>query len=298
MISIVTATYNRAHLLPRLYESLQSQENKDFEWVVVNDGSVDNTENLIMEFMGENLININYIKKNNGGKHTALNIGIEAARYDYIFFVDSDDVLPVNSISVICDKIDLIKNHKNYNRISGVCGSKAHLNGQLTGTTLNKDLICNYLEFRYLYNITGDKAEVFKKKVLKEFKFPEFEGEKFCPEALVWNRIAKKYNMYFFDDVVYLCEYQSGGLTDKIFKIRKESPNSTLLYYMELYVTKNISRMVRMKALINFWRFYEASDKEKYLGNFPKSILNFMLEISFKVYFSMFKLVSCFKKSV
>lgn len=264
MISIVTATYNRAHLLPRLYESLQSQENKDFEWVVVDDGSVDNTENLIMEFMGENLININYIKKNNGGKHTALNIGIEAARYDYIFFVDSDDILPVNSISVICDKIDMIKNHKDYNSISGVCGSKAHLNGQLTGTTLNKDLICNYLEFRYLYNITGDKAEVFKKKVLKEFKFPEFEGEKFCPEALVWNRIAQSYNMYFFDDVIYLCEYQQGGLTDKIFKIRKESPNSTLLYYKELYETKDVNNLVRIKALINFWRFYYNSDLKNY----------------------------------
>lgn len=298
MISIVTATYNRAHLLPRLYESLKNQENKNFEWVVVDDGSVDNTENLIMEFNAENLININYFSKDNGGKHTALNIGIEISRYDYIFFVDSDDVLPVNSISIICDKIDLIKNNKNYNKIAGICGSKAHLNGELVGTALNKDLICNYLEFRYVLNIKGDKAEVFKKKVLQEFKFPEFKNEKFCPEALIWNRIAKNYNMYFFDDIVYLCEYQAGGLTDTIFKIRKESPNSTLLYYMELYETKNISRMVRMKALINFWRFYEASDKEKYLGNFPKSILNFMLEISFKVYFSMFKQVSCFKKSV
>lgn len=288
MISIVTATYNRAHLLPRLYESLKSQKSLNFEWVVVDDGSVDDTENFIMKVKAEKLIEIRYIKKNNGGKHTALNIGIEAARYDYIFFVDSDDVLPVNSISVICDKINSIKNNKDYNSISGVCGSKAHLNGQLTGTTLNKDLICNYLEFRYLYNITGDKAEVFKKKVLKEFKFPEFEGEKFCPEALVWNRIAKKYNMYFFDDVVYLCEYQQGGLTDKTFKIRKESPNSTLLYYKELYETKDVNNLVRIKAIINFWRFYYKSDLKNYSGGLPSSNFNFVFSFLMKVYFRLY----------
>lgn len=284
MISIVTATYNRAHLLPRLYESLKSQKNKDFEWVVIDDGSIDNTENLIIKLKFENLIDINYIKKENGGKHTALNIGVEIAKYDYIFFVDSDDILPVNSISVICDKINLIKNNKDYNYIAGVCGSKAHLNGQLTGTTLNKDLICNYLEFRYLYKITGDKAEVFKKKILKEFKFPEFEGEKFCPEALVWNRIAQSYNMYFFDDVIYLCEYQQGGLTDKIFKIRKESPNSTLLYYKELYETKEVNGLVRIKALINFWRFYYNSDLKEYSGGLPSSNLNFVFSFLMKIY--------------
>ena len=97
MISIVTATYNRAHLLPRLYESLKSQENKNFEWVVVDDGSVDNTENLIMEFNAENLININYLKKDNGGKHTALNLGISIAKYEYTFFLDSDDYFSNNS---------------------------------------------------------------------------------------------------------------------------------------------------------------------------------------------------------
>lgn len=288
MISIVTATYNRAHLLPRLYESLKSQKSLNFEWIVVDDGSVDDTENFIMTVKAEKLIEISYIKKNNGGKHTALNIGIEAARYDYIFFVDSDDVLPVNSISVICDKINSIKNNKDYNSISGVCGSKAHLNGQLTGTTLNKDLICNYLEFRYIYNITGDKAEVFKKKVLKEFKFPEFEGEKFCPEALVWNRIAQSYNMYFFDDVIYLCEYQQGGLTDKIFKIRKESPNSTLLYYKELYETKDVNNLVRIKALINFWRFYYNSDLKNYSGGLPSSNFNFVFSFLMKVYFRLY----------
>lgn len=288
MISIVTATYNRVHLLPRLYESLKSQESLNFEWIVVDDGSVDDTENFIMTVKAENLIEINYIKKNNGGKHTALNIGIEAARYDYIFFVDSDDVLPINSISVICDKINSIKNNEGYNSISGVCGSKAHLNGQLTGTTLNKDLICSYLEFRYLYNVTGDKAEVFKKKVLKEFKFPEFEGEKFCPEALVWNRIAQSYNMYFFDDVIYFCEYQQGGLTDKIFKIRKESPNSTLLYYKELYETKEINNFVRIKALINFWRFYYNSDLKKYSGGLPSSNLNFVFSFLMKVYVKLY----------
>ena len=94
--------------------------------------------------------------------------------------------------------------------------------------------------------------------------------------------------MYFFDDVIYLCEYQQGGLTDKIFKIRKESPNSTLLYYKELYETKDVNNLVRIKALINFWRFYYNSDLKNYSGGLPSSNFNFVFSFLMKVYFRLY----------
>jgi glycosyltransferase involved in cell wall biosynthesis len=234
MISIVTATYNREKLLKRLYNSLCKQESKLFEWIVIDDGSIDNTENLITEFKNENTINtinIIYLKKVNGGKHTALNLGIELANFPYIFFVDSDDVLPENSIKTIIDKIGKISLRSDYKNLAGICGDKAHLDGQVVGSVLEDEIVCSYIDFRYKYKIIGDKAEIFKTEVLKKYKFPVFENEKFCPEGLIWNRISNEYDMYFFSEIVYLCEYQEGGLTDQIYKIRKKSPNATLLYY-------------------------------------------------------------------
>ena len=104
-------------------------------------------------------------------------------------------------------------------------------------------------------------AEIFKTEILKKYKFPVFENEKFCPEGLIWNRISNEYDMYFFSEIVYLCEYQEGGLTNQIYQIRKKSPNATLLYYKELFLMKNISFYFRVRALINFWRFYLVSLK-------------------------------------
>jgi len=126
-------------------------------------------------------------------------------------------------------------------------------------------LICSYLTYRYKYGIIGDKAEIFKTSILKENKFPEFKGESFCPEALVWNRISLNYDMYFFNKIIYLCEYQDGGLSDRSTELRRESPQATLLYYAELSMC-DISIYNKIKASVNFWRFYFSS-------NTPKSVV-------------------------
>ena len=288
MISIVTATYNREKLLKRLYNSLCKQESKLFEWIVIDDGSIDNTENLITEFKNENTINIIYLKKVNGGKHTALNLGIELANFPYIFFVDSDDVLPENSIKTIIDKIGKISLRSDYKNLAGICGDKAHLDGQVVGSVLEDEIVCSYIDFRYKYKIIGDKAEIFKTEILKKYKFPVFENEKFCPEGLIWNRISNEYDMYFFSEIVYLCEYQEGGLTDQIYQIRKKSPNATLLYYKELFLMKNISLYFRVRALINFWRFYLVSLKSPIEIEPPQTIMNSLVRNTLKIFF-MFK---------
>lgn len=256
MISIITPTYNRAHLLDRLYKSLCKQTSMEFEWIVVDDGSTDDTKERLSEFSGGNLDITTYYKEN-GGKHTALNIGVELAKYPYIFIVDSDDMLPENSISIIIDKINLISRRDDFDKISGICGLKSFFDGTIVGEgKYHKDMVCNYLDFRYKLKIPGDKAEIFKTHILRSFKFPEFEGEKFCPEALVWNRIAEKYDMFFFYKNIYFCEYQRGGLTDNIYKIRKQSPRATLLYYKELFLNNRIPVFYRLRGIVNYMRFF------------------------------------------
>ena len=228
------------------------------------------------------------LKKENGGKHTALNLGIELANFPYVFFVDSDDVLPENSIKTIIDKIGKISLRNDYKNLAGICGDKAHLDGQVVGSVLEGEIVCSYIDFRYKYKIIGDKAEIFKTEILKKYKFPVFENEKFCPEGLIWNRISNEYDMYFFSEIVYLCEYQEGGLTDQIYQIRKKSPNATLLYYKELFLMKNISFYFRVRALINFWRFYLVSLKSPIEIEPPQTIMNSLVRNTLKIFF-MFK---------
>lgn len=252
MITIFTPTYNRAYLLNNAYQSLLLQTKIDFEWIIVDDGSTDSTEELISEFISQNKINIRYIRQQNKGKHFAINRGVEVAKGELFLILDSDDVLPERTLDIVCKKY--LENQKDIN-FGGVAGRKAYFDNTLVGSKNDfKDLLSNALDIRYKHNLRGDLAEVFKTSVLREFPFPEIENEKFCPEALVWNRIAQKYNLLYFNDIIYKCEYLSDGLTSKITKIRMESPLASMLAYSELSTYK-IPFIEKIKATINFWRF-------------------------------------------
>ena len=250
--TIFTPTFNRAYCLENLYKSLLNQTFNDFEWVVVDDGSTDGTLKMLNKFQKQGKLNCTIISQKNSGKHIAINRGIMVTKGMFFMIVDSDDKLPVNSLEIINKKADtILANHQ----IAGVVGRKAYFNGKKVGTTdFFQDKISNTLDIRFKDHLKGDLAEVFKSDILKEYPFPFFENERFCPEALVWNRITEKYKMLYFDDIVYSCEYLNDGLTAKIIQLRKESPKASMLYYSELE-KYNIPFLQKLKANVNFWRF-------------------------------------------
>ena len=231
-ITIFTPTYNRAHLLPRLYESLMRLTNGDFEWIIVDDGSLDDTQNIVQGFMENTSFPIFYFKKENAGKHTAINEGVMKANGELFFIVDSDDFIPSDSLDKI---IHYYKKIQFVHDIAGVSGKRQILNkDSLNYHFQQKEFICSALDFRYNYNYTGDMAEVYKTEVLRKYLFPIFEGEKFVTESLVWFRIAQKYKLLYFDEFIYNCEYQEGGLTENYRKLIESNPKGSLLYYKEL----------------------------------------------------------------
>lgn len=255
LITVFTPTYNRAKLLPRLYRSLKEQTNKDFEWVIVDDGSTDDTkeviENIIIQ--QENDFPIRYFYKENGGKHTAINQGVKLALGEFFLILDSDDSLPVYSLEKIQTFYNKSKAQLNF---GGVCGLMGHHDGTRIGSGFpSKIIYANTIELRYKYHITGDLLEIFKTDVLKEYPFPEITGERFCPEALLWNRIARKYKLYCFKEIIYFRDYLDGGLTDKIIEIRMKSPIATTICYGEM-LDLHIPIKDKIKAAINYWRFY------------------------------------------
>ena len=257
-ISILTPTYNRGELLLPLYDSLKNLTFKDFEWLIVDDGSEDDTEQYALSWIAHNIENtefpIRYIKKSNGGKHTAIDRGVREANGELILILDSDDTLPSDSLATIAQYFEQCKDYKD---CAGVCGLMAHHDGQLIGTGFPKDpMYESALQFRYAKkgNVTGDLLEVYKTSVMREFSFPEIENEKFCPESLVWNRIANKYKLFCFNKVIYYRDYLEGGLTSKIVRIRMNSPIASTMTYAEM-LDYNISLKWKIRSAINYWRF-------------------------------------------
>ena len=254
LITVFTSTYNRAHLLPRVYESLCKQTFRDFEWVIVDDGSVDDTKSVVDQLTMDNgqLISIRYLYQKNGGKHRAINRGVKEARGELFFIADSDDILPPNALETVAMVYEDVKGD---NAFAGVCGLDGTFDGKVIGSGLLSDIVDDTsIAVRFKLGVTGDMKEVFRTSVLKEFPFPEIDGERFCPEMLVWNRIATKYKLRYFNQVIYLAEYQDNGLSAGIVKARMNSPVASMMTYAELN-SYDIPFVSKVKAAINYWRF-------------------------------------------
>lgn len=252
LITVFTPTYNRAYRLEALYKSLRDQSFHDFEWLIVDDGSSDNTEELVAEWIKENNINIRYIHQPNGGKHRAINRGVNEAKGLLFFIVDSDDVLPSDSLERIRTHYELIKSRAGF---GGLCGLKAYYDGKAVGNKPDFGIYeCTNFDIDYKYKLTGDMAEVFYTSVMREFPFPDIDGEKFCPEILIWNRISTKYIIHYFSENIYYCEYLEDGLTSRITKLRINSPVASSMTYAEM-VSAPIPFKAKFRAAINYWRF-------------------------------------------
>lgn len=233
--TVFTPTYNRAHTLERLYLSLQRQSVQEFEWIVIDDGSTDETESLFAEWQKSNReFSIVYKKIENGGKHRAINRALDIAEGELFFIVDSDDYLLDNSLEIV-DRVEKSVPLNLKKDFAGVCGQDIYADGSLVGSTYtgNQYLDISYLDIKR-YGITGDKKEVFYTDVLRKFPFPEFEGEKFICECLVWGRIAKAgYKLRYFNEPIYIVEYQPTGISNNFDEIQKGAPKGWALTIKE-----------------------------------------------------------------
>lgn len=271
MITVFTPTYNRGNLLSRLYQSLCSQEYKDFEWIIVDDGSTDDTSSVIDRLQSKRSHDsflISYYKKENGGKHTAINWGVKKSQGELFFIVDSDDILPSNALMIIAEVWEKTKEN---DTIGGICGFDGDIrDGTLIGNGFPETLCLNKLsmhgnksiyymdstirQIRFNLGIMGDMKEIYRTSVLREFPFPEIKEERFCPELLLWNRIASKYKLRYIDQVIYLVEYQQDGIFAVITRSRMNSPIASTITYAEM-LNYDIPLKWKIRSAINYWRF-------------------------------------------
>lgn len=255
MLTIFTPTYNRAYILPKLYESLREQSCHDLEWIIVDDGSTDDTRSLVEEWTrADNPFPIRYHRQPNGGKHRAINRGVELARGDFFFIVDSDDRLPSDAVETVLRETERIIDDATF---AGLVGLRGALDGTPSGD-LGKESFDNHLRtIRHRRGMMQDMAEVFRTDYLRRYPFPELEGERFCTEALVWNRLDRQYRFRFLNRVIYLCEYRDDGLSAKYMSLLYHSPRSALTYHLELAQDREVPLKTRLRSIISVWRYYD-----------------------------------------
>lgn len=241
MITVFTPTYNRKNELTNLYNSLLEQDYRDFEWLVVDDGSTDETRKYLKQLKKEEKININYIYKENGGKQSAYNKGLDYAKGEIFLCIDSDDILKKNILSSIAKDFEKVKKNK---KIGGIAYIQGYINDRdkIIGTSFpNDNQEINYFDIYHKQKVKGDKLIVLKTNVAKEYYFPLIEGEKFVPEALIFNRISRKYNFIVKNTIAAYKEYLNEGYSNNYFNLVKRNPLGNMLYFKELYLLeKNI----------------------------------------------------------
>lgn len=258
-VTILTPTYNRINTLENLYNSLLKQTSKNFEWLIVDDGSNDDTEKKVNEWYKQGKIKINYIKKKNGGKHTAVNIGVKKSQGELIFIVDSDDIITPNAVELI-NSYD--KKYKGDRKICGFSFLRGYSNGNINGKSYKQyEFKSDYNKCRIKEKINGDKAEVYYKEILKQYPFPEFENEKFISEDVVWIKMAKDYKTIYINEIIYIGEYLEGGLTSSDKKVKFNSPIGSTLRGL-IFLRSNIGLKYKLKGAI-IYNCYKKELKNK-----------------------------------
>lgn len=225
-LTIFTPSYNRANTLPRLYQSLINQTVKDFCWQIVDDGSIDETEGLVTNWINEKKISINYFKQTNQGKPFAHNKGVELTQTELFVCVDSDDYLVSNAV----EKILWCWNTAQENDV-GILAFKSTKNKPITrirkGGTGRRTTLKNAYDH---LGLVGDSMLVFRTEILKKFSFPKFDGEKFVPEGYLYDKIDQEGKLILLEEYLYVCEYLDDGYTKNMAKLLKNNPNGYFAY--------------------------------------------------------------------
>lgn len=278
-LAIVTPTYNRANLLHIAYQSLEKQTSKDFVWYIVDDGSSDNTQQVVADIIDKASFKVIYHKKKNGGKHSALNSAYSLLNEELTIILDSDDELTNNAVEIILNDYNSIKDDKTICGLGYLKLNKSN-NNETVGKPYTQDsIIDTFTNQRINNNTWGDKCEVFKSEILKQYPFPEFEGENFVSESVVWCKMSLDYKMKFMNKGVYICDYQTGGLSDGVHKRLFNNPKGASACYLSMS-SKQVKLKYRIKYTIAY-TVYSLAAKIKLKQQFKQISSKFIYMITF-----------------
>lgn len=280
LLTIFTPAYNRADKIRRVFSSLEEQMNSECEWLVIDDGSKDNTNEVVSKFIEESSMNIRYYKKENGGKHTAHNMAVDLAKGKYFMCLDSDDYLENNSIEALIYKI------KQCGSQEGIIAYKCDQNRTLLSKKFPQEMsVSNIYALNQEYNCMGEFVFVFPTELLKKNKFPVFAGERFLTESVLYDKMNCR--MHLLEKVIEVCEYQTDGLSNNLNEIMKKNPAGYCMYFMQRIdmQTTFINRIITIGKYLCFCIF--AGEKRSvYNGKYKRLLrLSYPLGIVMWLYY-------------
>ena len=278
-ISVLTATYNRANLLPRLYESIVNniKDNIDVEWIIIDDGSKDNTKETVENFIKENKIVIKYFFQENQGKMQAINNVIQYAQGDLLIECDSDDYFTNNAFKSIEKAYN--ENKNNNDKYYALCFLKYNQNKENMGRNF-RDKFTTMFDLYFKQGENGEKALVFNTEIRKQYKYELENKEKFVTEARMFHKMDEKYNIICINEPIMICEYQNEGYTKNIKKQFVENPYGYFNYFREI-LQKDMRGVLfkkRLYVIKHYILFSILTSQKKILKNI-KGILNKLLII-------------------
>jgi glycosyltransferase involved in cell wall biosynthesis len=264
-LTIFTPTFNRAHLLSRLYESLVKQTCDDFCWLIIDDGSIDNTKNVVENFISENKLQIKYIYQENQGMHGAHNTAYQNIETVLNTCIDSDDYMPVNAVELILNKWNSIDK----NKYSGIIGLDALENGQILGSQFKTEITT--LENFYNSGGTGDKKLVYRTEIITKYpEYPIFEGEKYVGLGTKYLYADKDYQLITLNKVLVIVDYQIDGSSNTMFAQYLKYPKGFLYNrIVSMQLSSSLKRQfieaihfVSSKIILKDFRFLNKSPKK------------------------------------
>jgi glycosyltransferase involved in cell wall biosynthesis len=251
--TVFTPTYNRVHYLLHVYESLKKQTNKDFEWLIVDDGSSDGTNDFVGQWKQEGLLTIRYFYQRNQGKHVAFNLGVVEAQGELFLTLDSDDTCIPSALERFDYHWQGISVAER-NLFSGVTCLCMDAVGKIVGTRFPAAVMdADPITLSMRHRVVGEKWGFHRTEILRQYPFPTFRSERYVPEGLVWNRIGRKYKMRYIDEPLRVYDYLPDGITASMTRLRVRNPRGMRLYYLE-YVVLDVPIQYRLKAIINYFR--------------------------------------------
>jgi glycosyltransferase involved in cell wall biosynthesis len=226
-LTVFTTTYNRGYCLHQVYQSLVRQTHSDFIWMLIDDGSNDETESLVKSWITENKIEIEYIRQENKGMNGAHNTAYDNIKTPWNVSIDSDDYMPDNAVELI------LKNIQNLDsKFAGIVGLDSDTKGNLIGTHFPETLTQSTLSDLYhKQGVKGDKKIVYRTEIIKKYTpYPVIEGEKFIPPGYLYRLIDQDYVLKPVNEVFVIVNYQKDGFTKNLFSLYKNNPKGFALH--------------------------------------------------------------------
>ncbi|WBW98949.1 glycosyltransferase family 2 protein [Oceanirhabdus sp. W0125-5] len=270
LLTIFTPTYNRAYCLHNCYESLERQSCKDFVWLIIDDGSTDNTKELVDKWISEKKVTIRYHRQQNQGMHGAHNTAYELIETELNTCIDSDDYMPDDGV----EKIINFWQKYGSDKVSGFIGLNSNTNGNVIGTMLPKNLISSTLfDLYYKHGVTGDKKLIYRTELTKQYPYPVFNNERYVGLAYKYYMLDKDYEMLLMNKVVCCVEYLPDGSSMNMLRQYRTNPKGFAFYRKELMKLPFVSLKFKFRQAIHYVSSSILIRNKKFIEESPCKIL-------------------------